>query len=398
MAITAALSIIRKGHWVTSRRLKLYPVIYLVIFLIITCGILLLSKGVLDPSGRLLGYDFIPFWSASNLVWQGKPEAAYDPNQLRIVPEKLLGVDGGDYAWFYPPTAMLVVAPLAALPYLPALSTWLAVTFCGYLTLLWTLLPRRETLVPILAFPPVFINLGHGQNAFLSTALFGWGLALLPRWPWLAGLLMGALVYKPHLGLLIPIALLASRNWRALVGASLSALGIIAASYVLLGEAVWVAYLEYHQLPRLVLEEGVLPWQKMNSAFGAARMLGASVSLAWSIQGLLSLAAATVVWRVWRQPDQYWIKVAILPLAALLAPPLVWDYDAVILSITLAALVTVGLRDGFLDWEISVLAWAWMSPLFWRPVMVATYLPLGLMTLILLVWLVVRRSGRVASP
>ena len=393
MTFKAALAIIRQGQWVTPRRLKVYPLIYLVIFLITTSGVVFLSNGALDTKGDLLGGDFVPFWSAANMIWQGRPEAAYDPVQLGDVFKDLMGVDGGNYAWFYPPTALLIVAPLAALPYLPALTTWLAVTFCGYLSLLWSMLPRREALIPILAFPPVFINLGHGQNAFLSSALLGWGLVLLPRWPWLAGMLLGALVYKPHLGLLIPLALLAANNWRAMGGATLAALSMIAASYMIYGEAVWVAYLENYQLPRRVLEEGILPWPKMISVFATARMLGATVPVAWALQGMVGLVVAVVVWQVWRRPGHYWVKAALLPAAALLAPPLVWDYDAVSLSVTLAALVTVGLRDGFLDWEVSVLAWAWMSPLFWRPVTVATYIPLGLMTLMLLIWLVARRSG-----
>lgn len=393
MTITAALASIRKGDWVTSRRLSVYPGIFLAVSLIATTLVLHLSKGVLDPSGNLLGGDFIPFWSASNLIWQGKPEAAYDPRQLGAIIQDLVDGEPPNYAWLYPPTALLVVMPLAALPYLPSLTTWLALTFCGYLSLLWSMVPSRRALVPILAFSPVFINLGHGQNAFLTTALLGWGLILLPRRPWLAGLLMGALIYKPHLGLLIPLALLASRNWSALAGASLAALGMIAASYLLFGEGVWIAYLDYSRLPRLALEEGVLPWPKMISAFAAARLLGASVPLAWALQGLVSLVAATLVWRVWRRSDQYWIKVAILPAAALLAPPLVWDYDALLLGISLAALVILGRRDGFLDWEISALVWVWLTPLFWRQLTMTSCIPLGLMTLMLLVWLVARRSA-----
>lgn len=393
MMFTALVAIIRQGQWLTPRRLKLYPAIYLAISLFTILIVLHLSNGLLDPNERLLGGDFVPFWSASNLIWQGRPEAVYDTSQLRNVPQALLGVDGGNYAWFYPPTALLIVAPLAALPYLPALATWLAITFCGYFSLLWTMLPRREALIPILGFSPVFINLGYGQNAFLSTALLGWGLMLLPRWPWLAGMVLGALVYKPHLGLLIPLALLASSNWHAVLGATLMALGMTAASSLFFGEAVWMAYLENYQLPRQALEEGVLPWSKMISAFATVRLLGAPVPVAWALQAVVGLVAAILVWRVWRRPGDYWIKAAVLPAAALLAPPLVWDYDAVLLSITLAALAIVGQRHGFLDWEISILAWAWLSPLFWRPLTLATSLPVGLMTLMLLLWLLARRSA-----
>jgi hypothetical protein len=50
-----------------------------------------------------------------------------------------------------------------------------------------------------LAFPAVFINAAHGQNGFLSAALIGVGLLVMDRRLLLAGLLLGAMTYKPHL-------------------------------------------------------------------------------------------------------------------------------------------------------------------------------------------------------
>ena len=63
-----------------------------------------------------------------------------------------------------------------------------------------------------LAFPATFINLFHGQNGFLNAALLGAALLALDRRPVVAGILFGLLSYKPHLGLLVPLALLAGRG------------------------------------------------------------------------------------------------------------------------------------------------------------------------------------------
>lgn len=52
------------------------------------------------------------------------------------------------------------------------------------------------------------------QNGFLSAGLFGGALVLLERRPVLAGALFGLLTYKPHLGLLVPIVLIA--DWHKL--------------------------------------------------------------------------------------------------------------------------------------------------------------------------------------
>ncbi len=385
---------IRTGGWVTAKRLRVYPRIYFGVSLAVTLAAVIFGQGVLDPSGKPLGTDFLHFWSASYLLWQGRPEAAYDPTSLGAICQSIVGMDAPSYAWLYPPMALLVVAPLAALPYLPALTAWLGVTLLGYMTALWRILPDRRALLPMVAFSPVFINLGHGQNAFLSTALMGWGLILLPRRPWLGGALMGALIYKPHLGLLVPVALLAAGNWRAFLGAGLAALTLTGLSYGLLGAQVWTAFLANAEFTRLIVEQGLTPWQKMITSFGAARMLGASVGLAWALQGLVSLTVAMTVGWVWQGTAGHAVKIAALVVGTLLAAPLVWDYDATLSSIALAALVAEGLRRGFLEWEISVLALAWLTPLFWRPLAMMTNLPLALMTLMLLFWVTVRRAAK----
>lgn len=83
------------------------------------------------------------------------------------------------YAWESPPTALLIVYPLALLPYLWSLAVGGAV----YLTALWRILPRPLTLWASLAYPAVLLTIGHSQNALLTTGLLGWGLLLLPRRP-----------------------------------------------------------------------------------------------------------------------------------------------------------------------------------------------------------------------
>ena len=72
----------------------------------------------------------------------------------------------------------------------------------------------------LLAAPAVFINAVGGQNGTWTAALFGGGLSLLERRPLLAGGLLGLLIYKPQLALLIPVALLAGRHWRAFAAAA----------------------------------------------------------------------------------------------------------------------------------------------------------------------------------
>ena len=80
------------------------------------------------------------------------------------------------------------------------------------MTSLWLLLA--------LAFPSVLINVGHGQNGFLTAALLGGALVVLDRRPLVAGILLGLLVYKPQYGLMLPIVLAVSGRWRCFAAAA----------------------------------------------------------------------------------------------------------------------------------------------------------------------------------
>ena len=102
----------------------------------------------------------------------------------------------------------------------------------------------RDWLLPLLAFPAVFWTIGLGQNAFLNAALFGGFTLLLDRRPLSAGMLLGVLCYKPHFGLLAPVAL---HRRPAVAGAFAGAAITVAvagrASVALFGWGTWTAYL-----------------------------------------------------------------------------------------------------------------------------------------------------------
>jgi alpha-1,2-mannosyltransferase len=77
------------------------------------------------------------------------------------------------YGWHYPPFFFVVAFLVAAVPYACGLVLWLVASFAAYLATLRAILPRPETLLIAAAFPAVFIDTGHGQNGFLTTALLG---------------------------------------------------------------------------------------------------------------------------------------------------------------------------------------------------------------------------------
>lgn len=160
-------------------------------------------------------------------------------------------------------------------------------------------------MVLALGFPAVFVCAGHGQNGFLTAALLGWGLILLDRRPILAGVCFGLLAYKPQLAVILPLALAAGLAGRAFASAAVTVLVTQAAAYGVLGAAPFHGFLEILEpTRRLILEEGEPGLEKIQSVFGAVRLVGGSLALAGTAQAAAMVAAAiAVAWIWWKSRD-----------------------------------------------------------------------------------------------
>jgi Glycosyltransferase family 87 len=385
---------LRSGKWLTATRARAYSLILLCICGVALAGWVILSHGLIDPNGKPLGTDFSNVYAAGTLTWQGHPADAYQP-ALQHAAEKAVfgGRDVPFFGWHYPPFFFAIAFVVASFPYAWGLAIWVAAGLAGYLTVIRAILPRPETVLIAAAFPAVFVNIGHGQNGFLSTILLGGALHLLDRRPSIAGVLIGCLAYKPQFAILIPIALAAGGKWRT-IGAAAATVGVLTAiSLVTLGGGIWQAFADSMSFTQsVVLEQGGTGWEKIQSIFSAARMLGASVDAAYALQiALAVILAASVAW-LWQSDAKFELKAAALATASLLATPYVLDYDLVVLAIALAYLARHGLRHGFQPYEISVLAAAWFVPAVSRGVAGVTGVPLGLLLLLTCHFIVVRRA------
>ena len=386
---------LRSGDWLTCARARNYSLILLGLTVLAIAGWVTLADGLVDRNGKPIGTDFSNVYAAGLLTWQGHPAEAYDP-PLQHAAEKATfgGRDVPFYGWHYPPFFLLVAFLVASVPYAWGLSIWLAASFAGYLAAMRAILPRPETILTAAAFPAVFTNIGHGQNGFLTAALLGGALHVLDRRPYLAGILIGLLTYKPQFGVLIPIALVAGGRWRTIGAAAIATACLLALSFATLGEGVWHAFAQSTTFTRtIVLEQGNTGWEKIQSIFSAVRMWGGSVQLAYAIQLALALALAASLARLWRSDAAFELKAAALSVASLLATPYVLDYDLVVAGIAIAYLARLGLACGFRDYEISLLAVTWLAPLLTRSVAQVTAIPLALLTLLTLYGLILRRAA-----
>ena len=386
------LEALRCADWLTPGRARAYGWSLLIVTAAIAVGWVAASRGGLDPSGKPLGTDFTSFWTASKLALAGAPQSAYDAAAHHAQQVALFGHDTGYAAFFYPPIFLLICLPLAVLPYLVALAAWLAATGALYWRMARAWLGEAFGAMPIFAFPAVLTNLGHGQNGFLSAALFGAGALWLDRRPILAGFCLGALVYKPHLGIMIPIALAIGGRWRTFAAAAAAVVALAAASYGLFGPGTWRAFLADSSLARSTLEQGLVGDAKMQSAFAALRLWGAGVGVAYGVQAAVAvLVAGGLIWLHRRAPHNGAEGPATI-VAALLASPFLLDYDLVILAAPLAWMLREGVRTGFLSWEKTILAAAFVLPAVSRMVAAEARLPLAPFVLAALFAAVLRRG------
>ena len=385
---------LRDGSWLTVDRLRAYTVL-LTLASLLGVGFLWLSgNGLLDSSGRPIGTDFANPYSAGLMAQRGEAAATYDyatqyREQQAIFAQGL--DDPGDlpfYGWHYPPVFFLAAISLASLPYIPALLIWLGSTFGLYLAAMRTIIAGHVeytgfALFLAAAFPAVFVTITHGQNAFLTAGCLALGLALLDRRPLLAGLFIGLLCYKPHLGILLPVILAAGGYWRTFVSAAVTVVVLCGVTLAVFGLEPWLAFLESRTVTRtIVLEEVSTGWYKIQSAFSAVRGLGGSVAVAYAVQSAVALFVLSgLVW-LWRSGATPAAKAAACVGSALITP-YVLDYDLMVLAPALAFLALDGKKRGYRSYEITLLASVWVMPLIARPVAQYAFLPVGVLAMLI---------------
>lgn len=387
---------IRDARFLTLERVRGYAVL-LVLGAAFGIALILWGRvGMLDGQGRPIGTDFANVYAAGVMALEGRPAEAWDWAAHHDVQKRVAGSDTVPfYGWHYPPFFLVLAAALAALPYLGALFVWQAATLPLFLVVLRLVSGRPEAWLVGLACPAVFVNLTHGHNGFLTAALLGGALLLLDRRPVLAGVLIGLLAYKPQFGLLIPLVLAATGRWATFASASATVIAMAAGATALFGLDIWPAFLASLEPTRtIVLEQGDTGFHKIQSVFATVRLWGGPVALAHAAQGTVLLALAGLLVVIWRGASAFEIKAATLTLACLLATPYSLDYDLIVVGVAIAFLIRHATRVGLPPWWGAAITLAVVAPLLARPAADLMGLPLGIISLMLLLIVAIRHEAR----
>jgi hypothetical protein len=291
--------------------------------------------------------DFFFLWAAPVVARSSGASFVYDIQGFQAA-QLALGLSADHfYPFRYPPTFLAFLWPLGALSIEVAFVVFMTGTYLFYLIAS----SDRWRVVPFAAVnPAVVANFLAGQNGFLSAGLMLGAARLLTKHPVVAGVLFGLLTYKPQLGLMVPVALLAARQWICIVSAALTLVLIIASTSCWFGVEAWVAFWksfgDYSAMEALsyIIALGSTVWAMV-------RDMGAGSSVAGACQlaaALLSAAAVWVSWRRFNSNDPYPAIVALCSGTFLATPHAFW-YDMTMLS---GALILYAL-----DREASLQSW-----------------------------------------
>lgn len=222
---------------------------------------------VVAPQAGTFGFDAYAYWSVN----------AANPYQAPV---------GSLAAFNYSPPVARVFSAFAMLPWHVFVVLWSAALIA---TVLWIAHPRRRV-VWLLAFPPVALELYHGNIHLLIAAAIALGFRYPAAWAFVA-----LTKVTPAVGL---VWFAVRREWRSL-GIALGVTAVIAIVSVIVDGNQWVAWLT------------LLAGTKEG---GAVDQFQIDVPLAVRIP----VAAALVAWGA--RSDRRWT----VPVGASLALPILW--------------------------------------------------------------------------
>jgi hypothetical protein len=327
------------------------------------------ARGLSPYSGTFPEWDFSNLWTGGKLVLVGRTLTVFDVGAYRDFISAIAGARIEGQEWSYPPSLLLLAAPLATIPLFPSYLVW---TFGGIGLLYYVL--RKAALPPALGIsaalsPAMFVNVLLGQNGSLSAAFLCGGLLLLRPRPIAAGVLFGLLTFKPQLGVLLPICLLANRQWTAISAALATAASIALVTAICFGPESWSLF--FSQTVPMMRDILNAPYPQSYqvscvSVFMLVRSLDGGFTSAWIWQGLATLLAAGFVWWIWREERaDDWGRVAATIILTFLSTPYAYVYDLTSYCIAISVLSYLMSTKGVTDhrpYLIPLIALLWLWP------------------------------------
>ena len=304
----------------SPQRLALYGALLAAVLAAIFGSAFATGYWIFDPAGHPRFADFAWIWTAAQFALTPDAATAYDHTVFAAAQEPYWAStrDGFPYYhWIYPPPLFLIVAAIGLLPFGIAFGAWLAATAALYVFAITRIVPHRVTVLLALLPFPVAVNVLLGHTAFFVAGLLGLALAWLPQRPWLAGMCLGLLTYKPQFGLIFPVVLLVAGQWRVIFSACATFAVLVLTTTVLYGHGVWEGFwqsLRGSNIDSFMTDTDL--HATAQTLFGLLQWFGVPTGVRWAIHGFIAALITTAVCVLWRRPVSDALKAAALAIGS----------------------------------------------------------------------------------
>jgi hypothetical protein len=203
-------------------------------------------------------------------------------------------------------------------------------------------------LIAAMFFAPLLTSFNLGQKSVLMFLILSATYVLLfNRRPMTAGLVFGLIAFKPHIGLVIAVAMLAKRQWSFVVGSTITVAALVGLSLIV-GTHVSFAYFQqclgmgdYIQTHGYELNQAMGLWGATSLSMPAS----ATTVVKLVVLGEALLVASVVYWS-FRGPidtssPKFALQFSSLVLATPLLAPHFYLYDLTIILLPLMLIAVV---------------------------------------------------------
>ena len=319
--------------------------------------------------GRELGQDWMVFYTATGAYFGGDLSLVFDGQRLtQVINQRYadwLAFPLIFHPWLYPPHFLLLLLPFGMLSFTPSYILFISFTFLALIAAVCWLTGRHLFIVlALFLFPQTPFAFLTGQNSFLTGAIFVAGFGLMERYPLLGGMMLGIGTYKPQLFLMVPFALIASRQWKALAGATTMAFVLVVASLAVFGADIWLDWVQVMVASSDTYSKWLIAGRlNGQSVYACAVLAGASASVANAAQVVTALLGCGCVYWSFSKPIPTDLRLAILFAAALLASPHVSSQDGILLAVGALFLFCRVIEDGGRFGELLTIVAVWITEL-----------------------------------
>ena len=331
------------GHARIRRYLALIPVF---MWLVFSGSDLLMRLPFGLPGAQVRSArDFVQFYVQGAVVNRGNTQALYDANMwMQLLRRQVPGAPDSDLHFppVYGPQLALLFSPLAHLTYDRALSVFLFMSLaiylaCGYAV--WKACPSLRAWPEMVAFlllsdPALHYTLRFTQISVIGLlCVTGGYVALRANRPFLAGLAIGSLIYKPQSGLAAAVIFICAREWRIVLGAIVGAAVHLAIGGVFLGTSVVAAYGRslLHMAPDYSPQSQPFKFHmhSWSAFFELLALPGWMATAAYVATAAVTLILAV---RCWRASGPLALRYSVFLIATVLVNPHLYAYDFIVLA------------------------------------------------------------------